>query len=111
MSNDVLTAEKPQTQASGDDFMSEKCCAICGCRLLTERPFIWFCRKCYTDWKEAIHKKEPWVMYLRNLESARRYKEYDMRKLGISIIYLGFEWDIDSDGHLTRRDGSSNGKT
>lgn len=85
--------------------MVEKYCSICGCRLLTERPLTWFCRKCYIDWKEAIRNKEPWVIYLRNLESSRRYREHDMRKRGISLIYLGNEWDIDSDGNLVRREG------
>jgi ribosomal protein L37AE/L43A len=95
-----VTAEKPYFDSL--DIM-DKCCSICGRRLNTIAN-IWFCSRCYNDWKEAILGKEPWVIYLRKLEQARRYKIKTMKDLGIKLVYLGVEWDIDENGNLVHRD-------
>lgn len=96
---------------ANDGFdMNYNCCAICGVRLPSSRPYSWFCYHCYEDWKDAIHKDEPWVVYLVKLERARRYKMRKMREMGITVVYLGLEWDVDNDGRLVRRSGGDNGQ-
>ena len=66
---------------------------MCGASL-GENPLVYWCSRCYADWKEAILNKEPWTVFLVNLESRRRYREWDMRDLGIMYIYIGDRYDI-----------------
>ena len=95
------TATKPFANDGFD--MNYNCCAICGVRLLPNKPYTWFCNHCYKDWSEAIHEDEPWVVYLTKLERARRYRMRKMREMGVTIVYLGLEFDIDNEGRLVRR--------
>ena len=68
-------------------------CSLCGVNL-GENPLTYWCSRCYADWKEAIFNKEPWTVFLANLEGRRRYREQDMRELGIQMVYLSEGYDI-----------------
>lgn len=83
--------------------MSDNYCAICDCKLFIKEPLVWFCSKCYKEWNTEILNKKPWVIYLRNLEDARRYRRQVMGELNVTVIYLGLEYDIDDIGRLVRR--------
>jgi len=74
-------------------------CAICGIDLIYN-PKHWYCSKCYSTYQQDIEDKSEWAIYLQKEEKKRRYREQDMRKLGISYIYgLGFIYDY-ADGGL-----------
>ena len=68
-------------------------CSLCGATL-GENPLIYWCSRCYRDWKEAIRSKESWTVFLANLERRRRYREKDEIKMGIVYIHIGDRFDI-----------------
>ena len=70
-------------------------CSICGITL-TYNPRDWYCKDCYETYKQDIINKSGWTSYRQLEEKSRRYREQDIRKLGVSYIYgLGFCYDYD----------------
>jgi uncharacterized Fe-S cluster-containing radical SAM superfamily protein len=70
-------------------------CSICGKEVIGSNLY---CNNCYTVWKESIFSKEPWVVYLRNLEINRRREKLPV------FVYLGTNLDISQDGIIFRRE-------
>jgi hypothetical protein len=69
-------------------------CAICGAPISTRFVRGFFCRSCYKTYKSEIKGKAEWVVYLQNEERKRRYREQDIRKMGVEYVYgLGFVYD------------------
>ncbi len=103
----TLTAKQPF--ALGDVKMRNEC-AICCRPLNTENPKVYFCSKCYHDWEKEIKAKVGWIKFLINNElRRRRWDTYsDKGKVvSVQLVYLGNEFDIDSDGNIVRRDNKN----
>ena len=62
-------------------------CANCG-REIYVAPWVFWCNRCYHDWKEDILAKKPWTRYLRNLEKRRREAEKSRWEAGYSEVFL-----------------------
>ena len=75
-------------------------CSICERRLITANPNTWYCSKCFREFEEAILSKAEWTMFLQHEERKRRYREQDMKKLGITYVYIGDRFDVGDDGKL-----------
>ena len=63
-------------------------CCYCGKEIYKPPMYKW-CNKCWHDFEADIRAKEPWTVYLGNLEQRRRYKEKSMWERGISEVFLG----------------------
>jgi hypothetical protein len=81
----------------------EKRCAICETKLVGKFKNNWFCYKCYKEYEEAIVAKKPWVVFLRDSEQARR------RLKELSVVFLGNELDIDTNGKVVYKHKRNNG--
>lgn len=69
-------------------------CALCGSDIGHKSPKSFWCNRCYSDWRQSILDKEPWTVYLVNLEANRRYGEKTMSDLGIQLVYLSNKFEV-----------------
>ena len=74
-------------------------CAICDSIIGAYRGNL-FCSRCYKKYKESILSKLPWIQVVKNSETKRRRQE-----LKDNFIYLGDEYDINTEGELMRTGG------
>ena len=70
-------------------------CAICDIEVDKQ----YFCRTCYSTYRDDIDDKKDWTKYLVNLERRRRERYVPL------LIYLGMKWDVGDNGRLVRNDG------
>ena len=68
-------------------------CCLCGV-VLGENPKIFWCSKCYSDWKDDILNRKEWTLYLQRLEKNRRYGEKTKNDLGVQLVYLSDKFEI-----------------
>ena len=74
-------------------------CAVCSKELFTDNPLTYFCKLCYSTYKDDIINKAEWVRYCVTWEG--RQRRQGKRDLG-KLVYLGSDYDISTDGRLIR---------
>lgn len=82
--------------------MNRKCSV---CEKIIYGATTLFCTECYNKWKEDIHGKTEWIMFLMREELRRRR----FRK-GI-YIYLDDRFDIDNSGKIVYNQDYDDGET
>ena len=74
-------------------------CCCCGTNLYTENPRIYFCKSCFSKYKDDILSHAPWVTFLIN--DTARIRRREKRDSGI-LIHLGSDYDLSDDRKLIR---------
>jgi len=76
-----------------------KLCVICQKRRLL-RGLVYFCKECYTKFKDEILSKEGWVQFL--IADEQKNKRDTRKDIDANFIYLGDSYDISDEGKLVK---------